>query len=166
MPCWETLSHDFERRAIELKSRAADHLRQEEYAAWAHDAVQRIIARLETIVRQHVARFPDAVRAELDVKVEEPSVGHRVQRVLCIGFGADSVHLHAQWRRGAPPSLHVLLSRKRAGRDARLITLPGGFLRPVSDERGFELCPFDGSRNEVSLEELAYRALRLLAAGI
>jgi hypothetical protein len=98
--------------------------------------------------------------------VTAPNTSQAEQRVLCISFADDSVHLHAQWKKGTPPSIHVLLSRKRGGRDARLITLPGGWLRPASTDAGFQVCSFDSSSHQVSLEEIAYRALRLLAAGI
>lgn len=163
---WETLGSEFERRAGELAERAADDKRREEYSAWARDAVHRAIDELSLIVHRQTATFPETVRSELRVEVATPTAFPAEQRVLCINFATDSVHLHAQWRSGAPPSIHVLLSRKRGGRDARLITLPGGWLRPVSTPSGFEVCSFDSSSHQVTLEEIAFRALRLLAAGI
>jgi hypothetical protein len=162
---WESLANDFERRTGELAAQAEDHHRQQLYCAWARSAIHRSIEQLTTIIELHIANFPEVVRSELRVEVAEPATAHAEQRVLCVNFAADSVHLHAQWREGTPPSLHVLLSRKRAGRDARLITLPGGWLRPASAS-GFQLCSFDGSGHEIALEDVAYRALRLLAAGI
>ncbi len=163
---WEDLSTEFERRASDLAVRADDDKRRQQYSAWAREAVHRCIDDLASIVQQHTATFAQAARSELRIEIAAPNVSQAEQRVLCVNFATDSVHLHAQWKVGAPPSIHVLLSRKRGGRDARLITLPGGWLRPVSTDAGFQVCSFDGSSHEISLEEIAYRALRLLAAGI
>lgn len=166
MSSWEALGLEFERRAGDLAARAEDDKRRQEYGTWAREAVRRSVEELLSIVERRMASFPERVRSELRFEITTPAATQIEQRVLCISFGGDSVHLHAQWKTGAPPSIHVLLSRKRGGRDARLITLPGGWLRPVSNDVGFQVCSFEASGHEIALEELAFRALRLLAAGI
>jgi hypothetical protein len=163
---WKDLGNEFERRAADLAAQMNDQQRQEQYSAWARESVHRSIDELSAIVKRQIEHFPSVVRSELCVEVAQPTATKRVQRVLWVSFGNDSVHLHAQWSVGAPPTIHVLLSRKRGGREARLITLPGGWLRRTSTAIGFQVCTFDGSGHEVPLEEIAYRGLRLLAAGV
>lgn len=138
---------------------------QREYQAWAGEVVVEVVARLGEELASRASEFERSagisyeLRPPRRVSLETDSTD---RCVLSLFLDGSNVDLYAQWTPGAPPAVHLLLSRQRGGRPARLVSIPGAWLARPLGGTGFELKSFEPERQDIELEELAYRAARLL----
>lgn len=150
------------------------------YQAWASRVVDECLDDLTRDVTERIAHFGASTRHALRVETVHPSRRSAegpqgTARVLCLQLGLDEVHIHGQWQPGSAPTVHLLWSRRRQNRYCQMVPLSGGRLMPLphaftdqegdsADARvGYRIVAGDGSSDELSREQLLFRALGLLA---
>ncbi len=169
MPDWARLGGELavrSRDAAEVAQQAFDrHLAQQAYRRWASEGVFLVIHQLHDELTARAVDFERNVGTSY--RLESPrrvrlGEGANDRCVLSLSFAGATVDVYSQWTPGAPPSVHLLLSRQHGGRPARLVCVPGAWLARSDDGAGFDLRAFSPERTNVSLEQLAYRSARLL----
>jgi hypothetical protein len=164
MLSWEHLERRLSERAQQCaeQRRVADRIRA--YETWAAGVVEQCLHDLEQDLASRLLGFDAETRRSLTVTRLRPSHGGS-QHVLCLNFGLDEVHLHGQWQPGQAPTVHLLWSRRRKSRYGHLLSVAGGWLVQNGSSAGYGIRPCDGSRDEISREDLLLRALGLLTIG-
>ncbi len=173
---WAQLGTDLavkSRRAQE-QAELAFHRRlaQQAYRRWAEDVVFDVIHRLheeltlrsaEMTLRSAELGHSVGSTYRLNTPRSVPlEAGGAARCVLSLSVEDSNVDLYSQWTPGSPPAVHLLLSRQRGGRPAQLVCLPGAWLVRPERGSGFELRSFESDGRTLPLEDLAFRAARLL----
>ncbi len=166
---WAQLGSDLavkSRRAQEQAEQAFHRrLAQQAYRRWAEDVVFDVIHRLHEELTLRSAELGRSVGStyRLNTPRSVPlEAGGAARCVLSLSVEDSNVDLYSQWTPGSPPAVHLLLSRQRGGRPAQLVCLPGAWLARPERGNGFELRSFESDGRTLPLEDLAFRAARLL----
>jgi hypothetical protein len=174
MPDWSDLlkqvslvERDRSERQSEARRKAEA---QAELDAWTLDVVPRVMEEFTHVARMHSADF--ASRTGRNISVNYP-VHARIDtapvlpfHVVALTLDMAEVDVYSARNTGGLPALHMVsLERTAAGtppRDHRLISIPGCLIACRQDNSHVLLRLQSNSSDEITMDEVAYKAFELL----
>ncbi len=143
---------------------------RQEVDDWATEALSKVWVGLEAVLTRRVADFARATKTTVSVAEGHHTrwAGPNKTRMLVIETALVTVYLYSHQVSGSEPTFHLVewpTSDQGRRQRHRMVTLPVARIARV-DREGFRVTKPDSSEEPLEYDDMVYRALELLVAGM